>query len=156
MVKTQYQAEINGKQISKAMAKNKDISIKYATEMCRELRGKPLAKSVAYLQRVIDKEDFLPLKRYNGKVGHRKGASKSGVKSGRFPQKLCKVFTELLEQIKANADFKGLDAEKLLIVHAFASQGFSRTSFQSKGRIAGKRRKSKSTHVEIITRETKA
>ena len=107
------------------------------------------------LQRIIAKEEFLPLRKYNRKVAHRRGASRAGVKSGRFPAKLCAVFLKLLLSVKANADFKGLDSENLLITHCFASRGFSRRSMQPKGRIAGKRRRSKSTHIEIIVREAK-
>ena len=58
-----------------------------------------------------------------------------------------------LEELKSNADYKGLDAENLLIVHGFASQGYARISFQSQGRISGKRRKRKATHLELIARE---
>ncbi len=155
MVKKTYQAEIAGESTARAFTANSNISLKYATEICREIRGKPLNKAEAFLERVLAHEDFLPLKKFNRKVAHRKGESKSGVKSGRYPKKPCTAFISLLESVKSNADFKGLDTEKLLIVHTFASQGFSRYSFQPKGRIAGKRRKRKATHIEVIVREVK-
>lgn len=156
MVKKNYQAEIRGKNIAKVMAKNKHVSLKYSNELCRQIRGKPIAKAEAFIERIMKKQQFLPLTRYNKKVGHRKGSSMSGVKAGRYPENACRVFLELLAQLRANADFKGLDANKLVIVHAFTSQGFSRITFQSRGRIAGKRRKEKSTHIEIVARESKA
>jgi len=155
MVKRNYQAEVQGKGIARAFSANSRISLKYATEMCREIRGKRLDKAVAMLERIAEKKDFLPLKKFNRKVAHRKGQSKSGVKSGRYPVKACKAFVALLESVKANADFKGLDSENLLIAHAFSSMGVSRYGMQSKGRIGGKRRKRKSTHIEVIVREGK-
>lgn len=145
----------NEKKVAKAIAKNQRISTKYATELCREIRGKKLSKVEKRLQRILNKEEFLPLRKYNRKVAHRKGESISGVKSGRYPQKLCEAFLKLLDSVKANADFKGLDNENLLIAHCFASRGFARRSAQSKGRIAGKRRRSKSTHVEVIVAEAR-
>ncbi len=156
MAKKNYQMQFSDeKKIAKAIAANQRISTKYATEMCREIKGKPLAKAVAMIQRIMEKKQYLPLRKYNKEVAHRKGAALSGTKSGRFPERCCKVFLKVLDSVKANADFKGLDAENLLIVHCFASYGFRRRSMQSKGRISGKTRKSKSTHLEIIVREAK-
>ncbi len=156
MVKKNYQKKFpSEKGIAKAMAKNQGISVKYATELCREIRGKRLDKAAAMLQRIAEKKQFLPLRRYRKKVPHRRGQSMSKVKSGRFPAKACRVFLKLLDSVKANADFRGLDAENLLIAHCFASAGFRRRGMQPKGAIAGKRRQRKSCHLEIIVREAK-
>ncbi len=155
MVKRDYQVELDGKNFAKAMAVNKPISLKYSTEMCREIRGKPIKKVEAFLNRIITHDDYLPLRRYNAGVGHRKGDVKSFTKSGRFPEKVCENFLDLLENLKANADFKGMDEEKLLIVHSFACQGFRRMSYQSKGKISGRRRLKKSTNIEVIAVEMK-
>ena len=155
MVKKTYQEKLDGEKVAKAYSSNKRISVKYATELCREIRGRPVDKVEKYLNRVINQEDFLPLRKYNRKVGHRKGESKSGVKSGRFPKNACTAFLELVGSAKANADFKGLDTENLLVAHAFASMGFRRRSHQSKGRIAGRPHRRKSAHIEVILREGK-
>jgi large subunit ribosomal protein L22 len=156
MVKRAYQVQIDGKMFAKAMVKNKPVSTKYATELCREIKGMPLAKAEAYLKRIINQEDYLPLRKYRKKVAHRKGRAKSGVKSGRYPKKLAQIMLELLEQARNNAVNKGLDEDKLMIVHAFASYGFRRISHQPKGHIAGKVRKKKSTHIEIIVQEVQS
>jgi large subunit ribosomal protein L22 len=153
MVKRDYQADLQGKGIAKAFASNQRVSLKYASEICREIKGKPLERAEKFLMNVIEKKEFLPLVKYNKKIPHRKGESKSGVKSGRYPQKTCKAVLGLLNSVKTNADFKGLDAENLLIVHAFASQGFRRLAHQPKGKISGKGWKRKSAHIEIIARE---
>ncbi|MBN2066887.1 MAG: 50S ribosomal protein L22 [Candidatus Diapherotrites archaeon] len=156
MVKKNYQKQFrNEKKLAKAIAKNQAISLKYATEMCRELQGMNLEKAVAMVQRIAEKKEFLPLRKYRKKVAHRKGQAKSGVKSGRFPESTCRVFLKLLESVKSNADFKGLDPENLVIVHCFASKGFRRRGIQPKGRIGGKVRKRKSCHVEIAVIEAK-
>lgn len=156
MVKKNYQARVRDeKAAAKAIAKNQPISTKYATEICREIKGERLDKAEKRLHAIIEKREFLPLRKYNKKVAHRRGESRSGVKSGRFPQKACGVFLNLLESVKANADFKGLDSENLMVAHCFASRGFGRRSVQPKGHIAGKRRRRKSTHVEVIVREAR-
>ena len=155
MVKKNYQTEISTANTARAYSANSNISLKYATEICREIKGKPLKKAVGFMERILSHETFLPLLKYRRNIPHRKGESKSGVKSGRFPEKPCKAFIGLLNSVKANADFKGLDAENLIIVHAFASQGFSRYGMQPKGKIGGKRRRRKATHIEVIVREGK-
>lgn len=154
MVKRHYNfEEYNPKSQARAFLAGQPISLKYSNEMCRELKGKSVKKAEEYLKRVSEMKDFLPLRNYNKKVPHRKGNSKSFVKSGRFPIRLTKVFLGLLNLVKANADFKGLDSDNLRIVHMFASQGFRRAGNQSRGRISGKRHRHKSTHIEIIVEE---
>jgi large subunit ribosomal protein L22 len=155
VVKKTYQVQLNKTDTARAYSTNAAISVKYATEICREIRGRPLEKAIAFLRRVASHQEFLPLRKFNKKVAHRKGESKSKVKSGRYPEKACRAFIKLLEGVKANADFKGMDADNLLVVHAFASTGFRRYSVQPKGRIGGKRRRKKSTHLEVIVREAK-
>ena len=154
MVKKNYQEEVpDEKTTAKAMLKNRHVSLKYSTEICREIRGKPVFKAEKFLNNIIAHKSFLPLKRYNKKVAHRKGASVSGVKSGRYPEKTCETFLELISYAKANAENKGLDADRLLLRHCFASEGFRRITMQPKGHVAGRRRKQKSTHIEMIVQE---
>ncbi|MEK6958196.1 MAG: 50S ribosomal protein L22 [archaeon] len=156
MVKKAYQVQQSfGPKSARAMVKNKPVSLKFTLEIIANVKGKRLDKSLAWMHRILNHEEFLPLRRYHKKVAHRKGEAKRFSKAGRYPERTVKAFIELLELVKANADYKGLDSDNLLIAHAFASQGFSRSSNQSQGRIAGKRRKSKATHIEIIVTEAK-
>jgi large subunit ribosomal protein L22 len=157
MAKKNYQTEIGNKnKTAKAIIKNANISIKYSTEICNQIKGLYVNKVILWLERIINHEEYLPLKRYHKKVAHRKGDAKKGEKAGRYPQKTIKVFLELLKLAKNNADVKGLDAEKINIIHAFASMGITRYSHQSKGKIGGKTRRKNSTHIEIIVSEVKA
>ena len=157
MVKKEYQstATMSEKKVAKAMMKNKPVSYKYSNEIISNIKGKRVDKAQAYIQRILNMEEALPLRTYNQKIGHRKGEAKGFTKSGRYPMRTLEAFMELLETVKANADYKGLDSDNLLIMHMFASQGFSRISYQNQGRISGKRRQKKSTHLEIIVMEAR-
>ncbi|MEM4261612.1 MAG: 50S ribosomal protein L22 [Candidatus Diapherotrites archaeon] len=156
MVKKKIQNKaIATKKSAVAVLKNKPVSLKYVLEIIRTVKGKRVDKAIAFLNRVISLEEHLPLRVYNKKVPHKKGEAKSYVKSGRYPVRAAKAFIELLELAKANANNKGLDADNLIIVHAFASQGFRRIAYQPMGRIAGKRRKRKSCHMEVVVKEAK-
>jgi large subunit ribosomal protein L22 len=156
MAKKFYQ-DMPGKEskTAKALITNSNISIKYATEICNQMKGRPVDKAIAWLKRIDAHEEHLPLPRYHKKVAHRKGDAKQGTKAGRYPEKAVRAFVELLELAKNNADFKGLDAERLIILNAFASMGVARYSYQSKGKIAGKARRHNSTHIEVIVSESK-
>lgn len=138
---------------SKAVKANAHVSLKYSAEICREIKGKRVEKAMKFLQDVVEKKAFLPIKKYNSNTAHRKGRSVSGVKSGRFPKNCAKAWRDLLASAKANADYKGLDAENLVVLHAFASQGFRRRSHQARGKIAGKQRRKKSAHLEVVLME---
>lgn len=156
MVKTAYNFDIKDEnKIAKAIIANANASLKYSTEICREIKSKPLNKAEKFLMNIIEKEQYLPLRKYNKKVPHRKGNATSNTKSGRYPQKTAKIFLDLLGSAKANADYKGLNSDSMLILHAFASEGFRRQGHQSQGRISGKIHKRKSTHLEVILSEMK-
>lgn len=156
MVKKVYQTEIHDeKNVAKAILKNQRASLKFSTEMAREIKGKRLDKSERFVEDIVAKKRHLPLRVYKKKVAHRKGDAQSYTPSGRYPTDTANVFLKLLETVKANADYKGMDAENLIITHIFASKGFQRISFQTQGRISGKRRKRKSVHLEIVVREAK-
>jgi large subunit ribosomal protein L22 len=93
---------------------------------------------------------------FNKKVGHRKGQALLGVKAGRYPEKVANKIIELLELAKANADFKGLDTEKLMVMTAFASQGLRRYGHQNKGKIGGKAHLKPSINIEVVVMEVKS
>ena len=155
MVKKNYQVSAASGKIAKAMMKNKPVSLKYSLEIISNIKGQPVEKALVWLGRISRMENFLPLRKYNKKVGHRKGDSQMFAKAGRYPVRCVNALIELLQTVKANADYKGMDSENLLITHMFASQGFARMSYQSQGRISGKARKRKSTHLEVIVREAR-
>lgn len=133
-----------------ARAYNCPISFKFSVELAREIKDKPYKKVIKYLEDIMDLKRHLPLKRYNRDVAHRKGTAVSGVKSGRFPVKVAKYFTKVLEMAKANADYAGLDSTKkdLIVRGAVVSQGVKRFSFQTKGKRHVRR--DQSACIEIV------
>ncbi len=59
----------------------------------------------------------MPYFRYLDSVSHRKGMS-----SGRYPVKAARAFLEVLRNAEANAEFKSLDTENLVIRHIAATK----------------------------------
>lgn len=109
-------------QTAKAMGRSLKISPKHAVELCRELRGKNVQNAKVYLNDVIAKKKAVPFKRHNKKVGHRKGLK--GWPSGRYPVKAATQILSVLENAEANAEYKGLDTENLVIKHISSHRGY--------------------------------
>ncbi|OYT25648.1 MAG: hypothetical protein B6U97_05100 [Candidatus Altiarchaeales archaeon ex4484_96] len=59
---------------------------------------------------------------------------------------------KVLKNIEANAEYKGLDTERLRLVHVQAKEGISRKKRRPKGRWHMWR--SDLVHVEVVVRET--
>jgi large subunit ribosomal protein L22 len=151
-----YVGNFDEKRMARAISKNQPASVKHSLEISRTIKGKKLDAAQKFLEDVAEKKRFLPLRVYNRKVAHRKGQSVEGVKSGRYPIKTCQRWLKLLKSVRSNADVKGLNVEKLKVIHANATRGFARVSYQSQGRISGKKREAKSAHLEIVVSEVKA
>ena len=147
-MKKRYSAEFEGP-VAKGMLVNAPISTKWAREVAVAIKGMKLEEAKRYLERVLKHQDWIPVKRYNKKVAHRKGV-KDGVKSGRFLDKTVKYFLKLIRNVEANAQAQGLALENLRIVHIWVGKGFRRLKRQPKGMF--RFRRAKSTHVEMVVK----
>lgn len=116
-----YNKEGNEAKTACAMAKSLKISPKHCVEICNAIRGMDVSKAKAYLEDVIDMKQSVPFKRHNKKVGHRKG--QKGWPSGRYPVKAAAEVLKVLVNAEANAEYKGMDTEKLVIEHISSHRG---------------------------------
>jgi len=148
-----FQKIVDPKRSSRAQRENLPISSRYSIEFSNYFKGMKLDKAIKICTNIAEKKEHLPLVRFRKKVAHRKGDAKRGVPSGRFPVKAAAEILKLLQGVKANAENKNLDSEKLKIIHMFATKGVTRSKMQPLGRIGGKNRKSKSTNIEVIVLE---
>jgi large subunit ribosomal protein L22 len=120
-IKYAYNEEEDSKK-ARAMGKSLKISPKHCVEICRELRGMGLENAKNYLNDVILMKKAIPFKRHNKKVGHRKGLK--NWPSGRYPVKAAGQILKILENAEANAEYKGMDNENLIIEHISSHRGF--------------------------------
>lgn len=106
---------------AKAMGYEMPISFKHAVEICRVIRGKRIEDARKILEEVVEMKRAVPFKRYKKKVAHRKSLEKWY--AGKYPQKAAKHTLKVLKNLEANAEYKGLDLDNLIIVHAQAQKG---------------------------------
>lgn len=118
-VEYSYKPEDETKAV-KAMGYEMPVSFKYAMEICRVLRGKKIPQAMKFLEEVVELRTPVPLRKHKKKVAH-KNISKWY--AGRYPKKTASYILKVLKNLKANAEYKGLNAEELVIVHAQAKMG---------------------------------
>jgi len=135
----------------KASGREVDVSPKAAREVCAAIKGMRLQQARDFLQEVIDVKRAVPFRRFKKKVSHRSNIP--GFHTGRYPVKAAEKILEVLENLEANADFKGMDTEHLKIIHAAAIQG--RKVRSSQPRAMGRSSPSINTlvHIEIAAAE---
>ena len=100
-----------------AIASGRDLRIspKASREICHHIKGMRLDRAKEVLGEVVELKKPIPYRRHNKKVAHRKGAQ--GFDAGRFPQKAAGEILKILDQVEANAEFKGLYTDRLKIIH---------------------------------------
>jgi large subunit ribosomal protein L22 len=127
------------------------VSPKAAREICTAIRGKRLSQAKSFLEAVIEKKQAVPYRRYKNEVGHK--STISGFFAGRYPVKAAREVLVTLENLESNSDFKGLNTDRLIIVHATALRG--RKIIGSTPRAMGRSSPSNNTlvHIELVGKE---
>ena len=123
-----YTATANPDTSAKALGKELPISPKLAREVCGMIRGMKVDKAIKALEDVIALKKPVPLKRYNKRVSH-----KQGVGPGRYPEKAAEAILKVIQSAVANATYKGLDTESMVLTTITASRGrvFLNTSLRA-------------------------
>ena len=136
----------------KSSGRELSISHKAAREVCNAIKGMPLDQAKVYLGKVIQKKQPVPFKRYEKTLGHRRGLIKAY--AGRYPVKASQKILKVLQGAEANAEAKGLDVERLKIIHAAAYPGMKikRYTMRAFGRSSPKIQTL--THVELVLEQT--
>ncbi|MBR9689364.1 MAG: 50S ribosomal protein L22 [Candidatus Altiarchaeota archaeon] len=129
---------------------NVNMSPKFSREVALAIKGKSISKARTLLEEVIAIKTPIELKRHNKEVAHKRG------KPGRYPVKVAKNFIELLDNVLANAKYKGADEEKLIIDTIEVYRGRHKRTLGSKalGKVKVRSRRA-SVFLVVKERETK-
>ncbi|NHJ49437.1 MAG: 50S ribosomal protein L22 [Asgard group archaeon] len=134
-----------------ASARELDISPKAAREICNTIKGMFLDRAKEYLEDVSVMKKAVPYRRHKKHVAHRKELSKWP--SGRYPIKAAKKILEVLENAENNAEFKGLDVERMKIIHAASQKGMIIKRFFPRAQGSSSPKYNYMTHIEIAIEE---
>lgn len=106
-----------------------NASYKDLVEISSFLRYRDVKEAKEILEKVIDGKMYVPYRRYNKKMGHRKRGEK-----GRYPKKEAKILLKLLNSCISNAKQKGMNEDNLKIIHIAANKKGIYYRIQPKGR----------------------
>lgn len=116
--------------MKKAVSKISDarISFKHALILCKNLKGKKLAKAKKFLEDLIERKTSI---------------------DGKYYPKAAGKFLELLKAAEANAKIKGMNEEKLFIKQIKADKGVRYYRPRSLWHLRGQRIKAVHLMVEV-------
>ena len=132
----------------KASGRELRVSPKAAREVCAAIKGMTLDEAKEFLEQVIAKRKPVPFRRYKKKIPHRRDIQ--GFYAGRYPVKAARMILEILESAEANAIYKGLDLERLKIIHASAYPGTKLKRFIPRAFGRSSPRFETLCHIEIV------
>ncbi|BAD85726.1 LSU ribosomal protein L22P [Thermococcus kodakarensis KOD1] len=136
--------------MARASGRDLRISPKHSVELLREIRGMMLNDALRYLDDVIAKKRPVPMKRFNDSQGHKPG---KGFGPGRYPVKVAKAVKKILLNAKNNAEQKGLDVDRLKIIHAAAHRGPVLRGYIPRAFGRATPFNEQTTHIEIVVEE---
>merc|ERR1712021_303516 len=127
----------NATKAAKAKGSNLRVHFKNTRETAQAIKKMPLHRATAYLKNVVEQKEIIPFRRFMGGVGRHAQAKVHGTCQGRWPKKSAEFLLHLLKNAESNAEYKGLDADHLVIDHIQVNRAphMRRRTYRAHGRI---------------------
>jgi len=142
-----YQAE-SGLSVARARGIELPMSPKKTYELLNVIRGLPVDRARHLLEEVVALRRPVPFRRYNQETAHHPGTG-----PGRFPKKVAKNVLAVLRSAEQNAEYDGLDAERLFIKVAASGRGRIRQGMMPRAHGHADPWNEQTTNVEIVLAE---
>ncbi|TGZ47116.1 60S ribosomal protein L17 [Temnothorax longispinosus] len=125
---------VNQTKSCKARGSNLRVHFKNTHEAARAIKSMALRRAQKYLKNVIEHKECVPFRRFNGGVGR-------------------SLAQKLLKNAESNADYRGLDVDRLVIEHIQVNHApcLRRRTYRAHGRINPYM--SSPCHIEVILTE---
>jgi len=144
-----YRTE-SGTTVARARGVELHISPKKTYEVLNAIRGLPLERARTILEDAESLKKAIPFRRYNQETAHHKGTG-----PGRYPKKVAHQLLNLLANAEANAEYEGLDTDRLYIRVAASSRGRIIKARMPRAQGRSTNWNEQTTHVEIVLAERK-
>jgi large subunit ribosomal protein L22 len=143
-----YYSTIPADSASTAQAYGRDLpcSPKSGRNVARAIKGMPVVRAKEFLEGVIAIKIPVPFKVRVRKIHHRKG----GMGPGRYPVQTARCMLKVLASAEANAEYKGLDKDRLVISHSTAYQGTVVQAFTPRAQGRATPHYNRLTNFEVI------
>jgi len=114
----------------------------------KALKGLTIPQARQLLEDVVALKRPIPFKMHNDDVSHRRGMG-----PGAYPQKASRHILAVLKNAENNAEYKGLDTESMVIVHAAAYRGRKIRGFRPRAFGRSSPKNEQTTNIELIVEE---
>ncbi len=108
-----------------------NVSYKSLTQVCKNIKGLPVAKALDFLNKAEKMETAVLFSTYNKKMGHRK---ELGGKKGRYPVKAIGMVKKVLLNAINNARVLQIDEDSLVVAHIAANKQHVYSRLAPKGK----------------------
>ncbi|MDA4125228.1 MAG: 50S ribosomal protein L22 [Thaumarchaeota archaeon] len=135
----------------RASGREVNISPKAAREIAVAIKGMTVAKAIDHLELVQSKKMPIAFRRHKLKVGHR--SELQGFPTGSYPVKAAKAYLDVLRNLQGNTEFKGLDPERISIIHASAYAGRTVKDFVPRAFGRSSPNFHQLVHIELVGKE---
>ena len=137
-----------------AIASGREIPVKpkHVVNVCRHIRGMKLEQAKTFLEAVMREETAVPFFRHIRQVKHRRGK----IGPGQFPVKAAEKVLQVVKGAEANAEFKGLDPEKMFISHAAMQKSSPIQGMMPRAQGRATPWNTSTCHIEIVLQEREA
>jgi large subunit ribosomal protein L22 len=139
-----------GVTVARARGVEIPMSPKKTYELLNAIRGMPVDKARTLLEDVIALKRPIPFRRYNQETAHKRATG-----PGRYPKKVARNVLQLLESAAENAEYEGLDTDRLFVRVAASGRGRIRKATMPRAQGRGTEWNEQTTNVEIVLAERK-
>merc|ERR1712108_127080 len=140
----------NATKAAKAKGSNLRVHFKNTRETAQAIKKMPLHRATTYLKNVVNMKEIIPFRRFMGGVGRHAQAKVHGASQGRWPKKSAEFLLHLLKNAESNAEYKGLDSDRLVVDHIQVNRApkMRRRTYRAHGRINPYM--SSPCHIEVV------
>lgn len=135
----------------RASGREANVSPKAAREVAAAIKGRTVTKAIELLEQVERKRMPIAFRRHKLKVGHR--SELQGFPTGSYPVKTARAFLDVLRNLQGNSEFKGLDPERVEIIHAAGFSGRTIKDFVPRAFGRSSPNFHQLVHIEIVGKE---
>ncbi|MDE1853055.1 MAG: 50S ribosomal protein L22 [Thaumarchaeota archaeon] len=135
----------------RASGREVNVSPKAAREVAVTIKGMFLTKAIDLLELVEEKKMAIAFRRHKLKVGHR--SELQGFPSGSYPVKAARAYLDVLRNMQGNSEFKGLDPERVRIIHAAGYAGRTLKDYTPRAFGRSSPNFHQLVHIEVVGKE---
>jgi len=140
----------SGVNVARARGVEVPISPKKTYEIMNSIRGRSVERARTILEDAIALRKAIPFRRYNQETAHHTGTG-----PGRYATKVAKNILQVLENAEENAEYEGLDADRLFVKVAASARGRIRKASMPRAHGRATPWNEQTTNIEIVLAERK-